>query len=64
MRVAADHILWLGHPAVMIRTDGEPSIKSLADAVVAVLKERGVRAVPDLTPKGDSQAEGVQEAAV
>ena len=64
MQVAVDHIIWLGHPVVKLRTDGEPSVKSFADAVAAALKERGLRAVPDLTPKGDSQAGGVQESAV
>ena len=59
-----EHVLYLGHDAVKFRTDGEPAVKLLAEKAAAELKKRGVRVVPDLTPKGDSQAGGMQESAV
>ena len=64
MQVTVGHIIWLGHPCVALRTDGEGPIKAFADAVAAKLKERGVRVVPILTPEGDSQTGGAQESAV
>ena len=59
-----EHVLYLGHDAVKFRTDGEPAVKLLAEKAAVELKKRGVRVVPDLTPKGDSQAGGMQESAV
>jgi hypothetical protein len=50
-----DHCVWLGEANLKLRSDGEPAIKALLETV-------GV--VPDLTPKGDSQAGGEQEGAV
>ena len=59
-----DHIVWLGHPKIKLRSDGERSIKALLDKVSEDLKTRGVHVVPDTTPVGDSQAGGMQESAV
>ena len=59
-----DHSLYLGHPVIRLRSDGEPAIKALLAVVAAELKKHNVRVVPDQTPKGDSQAGGLQETTV
>ena len=64
VKVMVEHIVDLGHPKVKLRSDGEKSIKALLAQVAAELKRKGVTVVPDQTPEGDSQAGGVQEAAV
>ena len=63
-KTVVEHIVWLGHPCVKLRTDGEPAVRALAASVAAALKGKNVRTVPDLTPKGDSQAGCIQESAV
>ena len=47
-----------------LRTDGEPAVKALVDIVASELKAEKVTVVPDLTPKGDSQAGGAHESAL
>jgi hypothetical protein len=59
-----DHCVWLGEPRLKFRSDGEPAVAALLAKVAVELKGRGVAVVPDLTPKGDSQAGGEQESAV
>ena len=54
----------MGRPEVRLRSDGENPIKALLGLAAVELKKLGVRVVPDLTPKGDSQAGGLQESAV
>ena len=64
IKVLLEHIVDLGHPKIKLRSDGERPIKALLAQVAAELKRKGVTVVPDQTPMGDSQAGGVQEAAV
>ena len=59
-----EHLVYLGHPKILFRSDGEPAIKSLLASVAGELKKLEVTVVPDQTPKGDSQAGGLQETAV
>ena len=59
-----EHIVDLGHHKVTLRSDGEKAIKAMLGQVAAELKRKGVTVVPDQTPMGDSQAGGLQEAAV
>ena len=61
---AVDHLVWLGHPKIKLRSDGERAIKALLDKVSDELKTKGLHVVPDTTPVGDSQAGGMQESAV
>ena len=64
VKVLVEHILFLGHAEIRLRSDGDSPIKALLTEVAVELTKAGVRVVPDLTPKGDSQAGGLQEAAV
>ena len=64
VKVLTEHIVDLGHPKIKLRSDGESPIKALLGRVAAELKTKGVTVVPDQTPKGDSQAGGLQESAV
>ena len=64
IKVTVEHILFLGHAVIKIRSDGENPIKALVNRVAELLKEKGVRVVPETTPVGDSQAGGLQESAV
>ena len=59
-----DHIVWLGHPRVKLRCDGERSVRALLEMVAEALKAKGLHVVLDATPMGDSQAGGMQESAV
>ena len=59
-----DHCLWLGEARLKLRSDGEPAVRALLEKVAEVLKTKGISVVPDLTPKGDSQAGGAQESGV
>ena len=63
-RKLVDHCVFLGHPEIKLRSDGEPPILALLAMATVELKKKGIRVVPDQTPKGDSQAGGVQESAV
>ena len=64
VKCLVDHILWLGHSRVKLRSDGERPIRSLLDKAAAELKAKGVDVVPDQTAKGDSISAGLHEAAV
>ena len=59
-----EHIVDLGHPKIRLRSEGENPIKALLSQVACEVKNKGITVVPDQTPKGDSQAGGVQESAV
>ena len=61
---AVQHIEQCGHPEIMIRSDGEPAIKSLRNAVKTKLLEKGIRVVPNATPTADSAGAGTAESAV
>ena len=64
VKVLVEHIVDLGHPKIRLRSDGENPIKALLSQVASEVKTKGITVVPDQTPKGDSQAGGVQESAV
>ncbi len=64
VKLLVEHIVDLGHPKITMRSDGESPIKALLAQVAAELKRKGITVVPDQTPKGDSQAAGLQESAV
>ena len=64
VKVLTEHLVYLGHPIVKLRSDGERPITALMTHVAAELRKFGIRVVPDQTPKGDSQAAGLQESAV
>ena len=51
----------LGYPAVQLRSDGEPAIRAFAEELGKELKSKGVRVIPNKTPKGDSQPAGLVE---
>ena len=58
-----DHVVWLGHPKIKLRSGGGRSIKALLEKVSEDLKTKGLHIVPDTTPVGDSHATGLQESA-
>ena len=64
VEVLVRFLTWAGHPVIKLRSDGENPIKALATEVAGRMRMKGVRMVPEVTPKGDSQAGGVQESAV
>ena len=64
LTVLLNHILWLGYTRIKLRSDGEPAIRGLFDELTPKLKEKGIEVVPDKTPKGDSNAGGMQESSV
>ena len=64
VNTVVNHIVWLGHHKIKLRADGGLAIQALGAEVSAKLKTKGIDVVPDLTPKGDSQAGGVHESAV
>ena len=55
-------ILQLGHPKVMLRSDGEPAIKSLRHEVARRLKAENVQVVPNTSV--DSASAGLAESGV
>ena len=59
-----EFILGLGLTRVKLRSDGEPAVRALLEQVSAEIRRRGLEVVPDQTPKGDSQAAGMQESTV
>jgi len=58
------HILWLGYDRITFRSDGERAVRALIEKTAERLKARGIQVGIDVTPVGDSQAGGLQEAAV
>ena len=55
-----DYVMRLGVNRVKLRSDGGAPIRALLDQVSGELRRRGIEVVPDKTPKGDSQAAGLQ----
>lgn len=62
--LAVKHIERCGYPEIMLRTDGEPAIRSFQDAVKVELLKKGIRVIPNATPKADSAGAGTAESAV
>ena len=60
------HLIGLaGHKRLIMRTDGEPAIASLRQAVAAILaSQHGVEVVPERPVVGDSKSNGLSEHAV
>ena len=64
LTLAVKHIERCGYPEIMLRTDGEPAIRSFRDAVKVELLKKGIRVIPNATPKADSAGAGTAESAV
>lgn len=61
IKVLAKDISLLGYPKVILKSDGEPAIVALKDAVKL---EVGIEVIKEESPAGDHQANGHVEAAV
>ena len=58
---------WRGYKKLGLRSDNEPAIKALREAVirrVGAIKGEGVQVIPEESPVGESQSNGDVEAAV
>ena len=64
MQLLVGHVLQLGWTKLAFRHDGEHSINSFIQGVIKELKDKGVVSFSDVTPVGESNANGVIESSI
>ena len=61
---SVDDIEQLGHAKLILKSDQEPAILDLRDTIIARCKEKKISIIPENSPTGESQSNGVIERAI
>ena len=61
---AVTDIEHLGHSSLVLKSDQEPAILDLRSDIIARCKEKGISVIPENSPIGESQSNGVIERAI